>query len=245
MAQEPTHNATAEDPADGTVAEIGEPASASTKPGSLLPPSGQSSVRRRSASHPWDAVVGISTAAGVIIALVLGLPSLLRRDSKTPDRPAAGATTSISSPSAQHPSIALLSPAFGDGVAVTCVQAACAIEVRGRYDGLGRSLHPYVLIAHECCLGSTPVFYVQWDSTKEISTGGWVSRAYVAKPQAGATFQVRAVLTTAAIRPSASGDGLVIWSDSMVDKFGVVAESDVVTVKVANVVEATAFCECP
>jgi len=245
MAQEPTHNAAAEDPADGTVAEVGDPVSASTRPAS--PPASQPSAvrRRRSASHPWDVVVGISTAAGVIIALGLGLPNLLRHDSKTPDRAEASAATSINSPSPQHPSIALLSPANGDGVAVTCVQAACAIEVRGRYDGVGRSLHPYVLIAHECCLGNTPVYYVQWDSTKQISAGDWVSRAYVAKPQAGATFQVRAVLTTAAIRPSASGDGLVIWSDSMAGTFGVVAESDVVTVKVANIVEATAFCECP
>ncbi|WP_155370727.1 hypothetical protein [Catellatospora vulcania] len=181
----------------------------------------------------------------MVVALILGLPALLRGDDPTSDRPAAPAVSAADSPSPQRPTVSVLSPGFGDKIAVTCVRDACAVEVRGRYDGHGRSLHPYVLIAHECCPGSTLVYYVQWDSTEQVSAGDWVSRAYVAKPSTGTTFQVKAVLATAAIRPSGSSGGLVIWSDSMVDKFGVVAESDVVTVKVGAVVEATAFCDCP
>ncbi|GHJ43547.1 hypothetical protein Cs7R123_08890 [Catellatospora sp. TT07R-123] len=247
MAQESTRGASAEDPADGTVAEVGDPVGATAAPAQQPPraPRPAPVRRRRSRSGPWDAVAGISAAAGVVVALVLGLPSLLRRDDQPPRQPAAAATTGAASPSVRPPTIAVLSPASGAGVAVTCVRDACAVEVRGRYDGSGRSLHPYVLIAHECCLGSTLVYYVQWDSTKEVSAGDWVSRAYVAKPRTGTTFQVKAVLTTDAVRPSASGGELMTWSDSMAAEFGAVAESDVVTVTVAAVVEATAFCDCP
>jgi len=224
MSQEPTDT-----PA---VDRVGDP---------VPPPPAGPPPAPRSSKPPWEAIVAVSTAAGVIIALIVGLPNLRRSDTPAP----AHSATSAASPSPAHASIAILSPAFTDRVPVTCVGTACAVEVRGRFDGAGKSVQPYVLIAYECCPGSTLSYYVQWDSTQQISGGDFTARAYVAKPQPGATFQLRAVLTTQPVRPAPSGDDLIIWSDSMVDKFGVVAQSDLVTMKVSGVVEATAFCDCP
>lgn len=251
MADGSTRDAAASESDGGTpgkTGDLGPTATVLPEP----PPAPRSSSpqpprRRRSRSRPWEAVVGISTAASVIVALVLGLPNLLHRAPSAPHQPtaAAGGSNNPPTPIPSPPSIAVLSPAVSEPVTVTCVQATCAIDVRGRFSQPGRPLHPYVLIARECsCLDSTPVYYIQWDSTKLISTGDWVARAYVAKPEAGAAFQVRAILTTAAIRPSGSGEDLLIWSDSMRDKYGLVAESDVITVNVANVAKATAFCTC-
>ncbi|MET8526518.1 hypothetical protein [Micromonospora sp. NPDC005172] len=120
---------------------------------------------------------------------------------------------------------------------------ACAVEVRGRTLA-ATGLHSYVLIARECCPGDAPRYYVQWDSTQEVPGGDWVALAYVQKPPVNATFQIKAILTTSAVRPTPGGDDLVVWSDDMAKDVGLVAETPTLTVKVAGIVQATAFCDC-
>ncbi|WP_027342042.1 hypothetical protein [Hamadaea tsunoensis] len=200
--------------------------------------------RQRSTSRMWEAIVGVSTAAGVVVALVVGLPNLLHHDPPAAGTPTPAVASASATPSAVAPSIEVLSPGYAQRVTVTCVGTACAIEVRGRTHSATPGLHAYVLIARECCLDAAPAFYVQWDSTNAGPDGDWTARAYVARPDVEAVFRVKAVLTTQAVRPAGGADDLIVWSDSMARKFGQVAQSDSVTVTVARVVSASAFCTC-
>ncbi|MBO4161198.1 hypothetical protein [Micromonospora antibiotica] len=199
----------------------------------------------RSPSRLWEAVVGVSTAAGVIVALAVGLPNVLSDRPAGSDRPPASApSTSPPAPSpSPPPPLMILTPTSTDGATVKCVKDACAVEVRGRTRA-APGLHSYVLIARECCPGDAPRYYVQWDSTKEVPGGDWVALAYVQKPPVNATFQIKAILTTSAVRATPGADDLVVWSDDMAKAVGLVAETPTVTVKVTGVVQATAFCDC-
>lgn len=202
---------------------------------------GSEGLQSRSPSRLWEAVVGVSTAAGVIVALAVGLPNVLSDRSAKSDRlPASAPPAPSSSP---PPPVMILTPTSTDGVTVKCVKDACAVEVRGRTRAAA-GLHSYVLIARECCPGDAPRYYVQWDSTKEVPGGDWVALAYVQKPPVNATFQIKAILTTSAVRATPGADDLVVWSDDMAKAVGLVAETPTVTVKVSGVIQATAFCDC-
>ncbi|MEV1109046.1 hypothetical protein AB0I95_10375 [Micromonospora sp. NPDC049751] len=215
----------------------------------MSPPAAGGSEGRqpRSASRPWEAVAAVSAAAGVIVALAVGLPSVLSDRSAESDRPPAAVSPTSAPAQAPSPSpappVTILTPTSTEGATVECVKDACAIEVRGRTRAAA-GLHSYVLIARECCPGDTPRFYVQWDSTKEVPGGDWVALAYVQKPPVNATFQIKAILTTSAVRATPGADDLIVWSDDMAEAVGLVAETPTVTVKVADVVQATAFCDC-
>ncbi|MET8041305.1 hypothetical protein ABZU25_10585 [Micromonospora sp. NPDC005215] len=179
----------------------------------------------------------------MIVALAVGLPNLLSDRSAESDRlPASAPPASAPSPSPPPP-VMILTPTSTGGATVECVKDACAIEVRGRTRA-ATGLHSYVLIARECCPGDAPRYYVQWDSTKEVPGGDWVALAYVQKPPVNATFQIKAILTTSAIRATPGPDDLIVWSDDMAKAVGLVAETPTVTVKVAGIVQATAFCDC-
>ncbi|MGC4812733.1 hypothetical protein ACLQ29_19595 [Micromonospora sp. DT228] len=67
----------------------------------------------------------------------------------------------------------------------------------------------------------------------------WVALAYVQKPPVNATFQIKAILTTSAVRATPGADDLIVWSDDMAKAVGLVAETPTVTVKVADIVQAT------
>ncbi|WP_433537816.1 hypothetical protein ACQPZK_08905 [Micromonospora sp. CA-249363] len=206
---------------------------------------GSEAPQPRSPSRLWEAVVAVSTAAGVIVALAVGLPNLLSDRSAESDRLSASAPPASSpapSPSSAPP-VVILTPTSTDGATVKCVKDSCAIEVRGRTRA-ATGLHSYVLIARECCPGDAPQYYVQWDSTKEVPGGDWAALAYVQKPPVDATFQIKAILTTSVVRPKPGADDLIVWSDDMTKSVGLVAETPTVTVKVARIVQATAFCDC-